>query len=253
MQIHSEEFGQGAPVVLLHGVPADPAELRPLARRLGQKRRVLLMHLPGYGQTPAPRGPWALSDQHGWIERELSRRGIAEAALVGVSAGAYGALALALRGRIRATQVITLGGFAGLAEPECAGLRGFAEALRAGVDLGEVLVARFLAPEFARARPELARTVQSYLDAAPRAHIAAELEALAASADLRPELHSLDVPVLARVGELDLAAPPAQSEQIVAWARHAELEIVPGAGHLLLLEDEAQTLAAVERALSARG
>ena len=43
--------------------------------------------------------------------------------------------------------------------------------------------------------------------------------------------------VLARVGELDQATPPPKSEAIVKACKNARLEVVPGAGHALVLED----------------
>ena len=58
------------------------------------------------------------------------------------------------------------------------------------------------------------------------------------------------MPVLARVGALDVAAGPAASEAIVAAARGGTLEVVPGAGHALMYEDLEGTTASVVRALA---
>ena len=51
--------------------------------------------------------------------------------------------------------------------------------------------------------------------------------------------------MLARVGELDLAAPVAHSRAIASAALRGELQIVPGKGHALLVEDEPDTMRAV--------
>lgn len=57
------------------------------------------------------------------------------------------------------------------------------------------------------------------------------------------------MPVYVRVGELDGAAPPAWSQEIVDAVGNGTLDVVPDTGHLLLLEDYAATAAAVRDAL----
>ena len=50
--VHVFESGEGAPIVLLHGLPSPPDDLEALAADL-PGLRVLVPHLPGYGKTPA--------------------------------------------------------------------------------------------------------------------------------------------------------------------------------------------------------
>lgn len=107
-----------------------------------------------------------------------------------------------------------------------------------------------LPPTFAEAHPDAAQEVAGWARAKDARLLADELEAFAGSPDLTPALSSLDIPILARVGELDVSTPIALSEVIVGAARRGRLEVVPRVGHALLLEDLTGTVKAVRRALA---
>lgn len=81
--------------------------------------------------------------------------------------------------------------------------------------------------------------------------LARELDALARSRDLRPELPALRSRVYARVGTLDRGCPPAWSEELAHLAPRGTLDIIPGCGHALLIEDANATIAAVTRQIGA--
>jgi pimeloyl-ACP methyl ester carboxylesterase len=54
--------------------------------------------------------------------------------------------------------------------------------------------------------------------------------------DLTPELPKIRVPTLVVVGSADLLTPPAQARLITALIPGARLEVLPGGGHMLMLE-----------------
>ncbi len=72
--------------------------------------------------------------------------------------------------------------------------------------------------------------------------LADELEAETAMMDLRPLLPALASTLYLRVGELDVACPPSVSIEMAALAPRSLVEIVPGCGHALLIENAAETL-----------
>jgi pimeloyl-ACP methyl ester carboxylesterase len=80
--------------------------------------------------------------------------------------------------------------------------------------------------------------------------LAAELEAFAGAPDLRDDIGRLDVPLLLRVGELDISTPKERARRIMPCARRAILNEVPNVGHALLLEDFDGTATAIEEHLS---
>ncbi len=209
------------------------------------------MHLPGYGASPPLEGTYTVARVTELIERELTARGVDEAAIVGHSAGAYRAFALALSGRIRVTDLVSLSGVAGYDPALCATFRELARSFRAGCDLRATWLELMAGPSFVAEHPEQAAEVLRWLDAAPASVLADEYDAFADAEDLRPRLRQLAVPVLARVGQLDHATPVAFSRVIVDNAPDATLQIVEGCGHALLYEDAVPTVDAVAAALGA--
>jgi pimeloyl-ACP methyl ester carboxylesterase len=91
--------------------------------------------------------------------------------------------------------------------------------------------------------------VARWAEATTAGNLAGELEALALCEDLLERCSEISVPVLLRVGSEDVATPATQSEELARVMPRATLEIVPGVGHALLLEDWAGTRTAVQRFL----
>jgi 3-oxoadipate enol-lactonase len=250
-EVDLQDLGAGDPVILLHGCPSTTRHLQPLVERLSVSRRVLVPELPGYGKSAPLKGTYTVAAVTELLERELVARGVTRAAIVGHSAGAYRAFALALSGRLVVTQIVSLAGLAGL-DPELqAAFRQFAQVVREGGDLRPIWLGRMAAPGFAEKHPDDAAEVLSWMVAAPPPVVAGELEAFAAAEDLRPRLAELKIPVLLRVGEVDEATPPAFSRAIAERVKFGTLQIVPGCGHALLHEDRAATVNSVALALGA--
>jgi pimeloyl-ACP methyl ester carboxylesterase len=248
-KLHVHDVGSGPAVLLLHGCPTTTRGFEPLVRHLSASRRVLVPDLPGYGASPPVSEPYDLDHVQEILERELANRGVDEVAVIGHSAGAYRAFALALSGRVRVTHVVSLAGVAGFDPDVRAGFKELARVVREGVDLTSMWLGRMAGPGFSESHPADVGDVMAWLDAAPRSVVAAELEAFAEAADLRPRLFALTMPVLARVGDLDQAAPVACSQAIVDNVPGATLQIVAGRGHALFYEDSDATIEAVSRAL----
>ena len=67
----------------------------------------------------------------------------------------------------------------------------------------------------------------------------AQNRAVMARADMRPWLADIRCPLLVACGDQDLLTPLEHSREIVAAVRHAQLEVVPHAGHLMTWEQPA--------------
>jgi 3-oxoadipate enol-lactonase len=243
------DAGRGPVVLCLHGSPSPASDFAPLVDALRATHRVLVPDLPGYRGAPAPDHGDLLQAGQRELEEELAARGVRELCVVGFSLGAYRAFHLALRTGLQVRGLVALGGFAGLAPAEREGLAQLAGLVRQSVGdldaLRAVLPERMLSAAFRAAHPEVARQVMGWLDLLSPESLARELEGAASAEDLRPALGGLRIPVLARVGELDVAMPPAKSQEIGAGAPGARVQVVPGAGHALLDEDRAATVVAV--------
>lgn len=241
-----ESKDDGAAIVCIHGSPSPRSDFLPVSEVLGASHRVWLASSPGYdGCTPLS-GEYSVERARRVLEDDLSSRGIHSAWLVGFSFGAYQALAIALNGRINARGVICLGGFSTLSAELREGLAGFAAALRDRVDLRDVAPSRFLSAGALARHPEAGERVKRWLDLASPDALADELYGIAKAPNL--DLSELQCPVIARVGELDVAAPVALSEHIVQETG-GELQVVSGVGHALLIEDVEGTVGAIAKAV----
>lgn len=247
--MHVDVFGRGEPVLLLHGIPNPPSHLQPLAEALSDRFEVLLGHLPGFGRSAPSSRPWDLGETVSEVVEAVRSHGIRRLALVGYSFGSWIAFAVALDGRLEVTRLFGIGAFADCTSEERARFMVAAEAIRAGADLEEFALALALPPDVAQANPELAAEVRRWGHAATREFLASVADAVSRDADLLPRLEGLPLRVTLRVGDLDTATPVAKSERIVRAMPNAAVQVVPGASHVLLLEDREATFAAVRRAL----
>jgi pimeloyl-ACP methyl ester carboxylesterase len=97
VEIHYEEWGDGPPVLALHGLGLDSSSFTGLARAVaGLGLRMLAADLPGFGRTPAPDGPLTPAAL-GEPVIELARRLDEKPLVMGMSLGARVALEVALR------------------------------------------------------------------------------------------------------------------------------------------------------------
>ncbi len=249
------EYGSGRAVLALHGSPSAPTDFDPLVQQLKTTRHVLLPDMPGYGQSPYIPG-LSIPRSVELIDEALVSRGIKEVAVIGFSLGAWRALLLALDGKTHVTAIVTLGGIAGL-DPEAAVMMlGFAKILRGTESLRqpfleETMTTRMLSPESARTNPAAVAAAAGWLDWPNPESLADELEATAITLPCYDRLNTLRIPVLARVGALDIATPPDLSQRIVDAIPGARIEIVEGKGHALLLEDADATVASIAAFLGA--
>jgi len=110
--------GIGEPLLLLHGVGESAAGWRPTQDALSKSFDVIVIDLPGFGDSPAlPSGvvptAAALADA---IERQLDELGLPTVHIAGYSLGARVSLELASRGRARSVVAIAPDGLGTPAE-----------------------------------------------------------------------------------------------------------------------------------------
>lgn len=247
------EVGHGPVVVVLHGTPSPASDWFPLADALAPRYRVLTPDLPGYGQSAAPRDATieAVGDQLAAMLADHDATRVR--AIVGYSTGAYRALDLVLRAGILADVVVAIAGVAAFDDDARAMRRELARRLEAdpgylgSAEVAAMMSELMLSPSWRNAHPADTRRVCAWVHTTTPAALAAELRALAASRDLRPELARLRARLYARVGTLDRGCPPSWSEQMTALAPASTLELVIGCGHALPIEDGPATVAAIVR------
>jgi len=104
-----EDRGAGSPaIVLVHNIGGDRNDWGAVAPLLAARHRVLVVELPGHGQSPAPDGPPTVKKAAHALARALAERRVERAILVGHSYGALVALRTALDEPKRAAAVVAV-------------------------------------------------------------------------------------------------------------------------------------------------
>ena len=233
------EQGDGPAVLLLHGTPSSSEDFAPVVAELARTHRVFVLDLPGYRGVPSMRGPDAFDRTRRSIEEALRSRRVEEVAIVGYSGGAFRAIDLALRGSLRATHLVSLAGYVTVPEATRQAFRQLATLLRGGLDLRPTLAGQMCAPAALDRSPELARRVEGWLDLISTNDLADELDSFAAyldATDHTEAFRALEIPVTAVGAELDAAVPPSFSHEMKALNPRVRVEVLPGTGHAMLLE-----------------
>jgi pimeloyl-ACP methyl ester carboxylesterase len=175
-----------------------------------------------------------------------------ELLLIGASMGGMLALEAARQAPQRVRGIALLGSTARPDTPELVTLRTQAIALFEAGRMDEVLRANVMfAFHPLHARDEA--LVGSYLAMIRRAgaeQLIHQNRAVMTRADLRPALPRITCPVLVVVGEADALTTPDQSREMAAALPGARLEVVPGAGHMLTMEQPARVSALLLRWLT---
>lgn len=249
--LHIDDHGAGACVVLLHGTGQPPTAFATLAGTLAAAEyRVLVPHYPGYGLTPSwPRDQ--LAEFVPALEAQLGAMGVGVATLVGCSRGTYAALALAQRGRLGVSSMVLLAAVAGFDADDALRYRALADAIRTDISqLRPAWLSLMAGPNLPARKPEKAAELMRWFDNLNATAVADELLTFADIPDLRPFLAQLTCPALVCVGNQDNGMPAAWSEDAASRLPNARLVHFDGAGHSLLLEREAEVIAAIAQHLS---
>lgn len=233
-----EERGQGAALVLLHGVGGDAACWRPQLEAFGLRYRAIAWNMPGYGGS-APLAGMTFPALASALLGLLDDLGVERAHLVGHSMGGMVAQEVAASCPERLLSLALVATSAAFGRPDGEWQRGFLESRLGPLDRGRSMaeLASAVVAGLVGATPDpqgVAQAIRS-MSAVPAATYRAALHCLL-TFDRRAALGQIRVPALLLAGERDQVAPPAMMARMaarIAGARHA---VLAGAGHLANLE-----------------
>lgn len=237
-RLYCEVAGSGPVVVLLHGFTLDTRMWDDQFLALAQQFQVIRYDLRGFGRSDAP-----TTESYSHIEdlkALLDRLEIKRAVLVGLSKGGAVALDFALTypGRVRALVLIdtVLGGFPWSAEGSARDALVWQRAQEGGIPAAKEswLTHPIFAP--ALRQPAVAARLRQILDDYSGWHFVNPNPERSLDPPAAQRLAELRLPVLALVGELDVADFRAITELMAREAPSARQVIVPGAGHMANME-----------------
>ena len=169
--------------------------------------------------------------------------------LVGASMGGMLALEMHRQAPERVAGLALLGSTARPDTPELISLRTKACELFANGRMDDVLRANVLFafhPNGARA-PGLVDRYLAMIRRAGATQLIHQNRAVMARVDSRPHLPAIRCPVLLACGEADQLTPPEHAREMAALMPHAQLDFVPGAGHMLTMEQPDRVSALLRR------
>ena len=236
LKVH-DHGGDGPPLVLVHAFPLD-SDMFQGQQALADGVRLVTLDLPGFGGSDPAMGSGSMQALASAVFQAMDQVGLHQAAVCGVSIGGYIALEMWRRQPERLSALLLCDTRPEEDGQDVQAARGAAIRL---VRLGrwdevmDGLIPRLLAPA-SLARPELAAAVKGMAVRATDAGIIFAQQAMASRADSVSMLPDITIPTLVLVGEEDGLTPPTVAREMAARIPGAQIEILPGAGHLSPLE-----------------
>ena len=220
--------GSGAAVVVLHGWGGRIESMTPVLRCLGAGHRVVAIDLPGFGESPLPRGAWGTPDYAVYVRDLLNELGVTKAHFVGHSFGAKVSFFLATVYPDLVDKLVLVGS-PGLRTPPSLRARAKRVASRAGRVVGK------LGPPGRAARAAIYRRVAStdYQEAGELRPILVKV----VNEDFRSVLPRVKSSTLLVWGSKDDAAPLAHAQEMEKLIPDAGLVVFEGAGHFAYLDE----------------
>ncbi len=111
MSMNCVRMGTGQPLLMLHGLGGSWRSWTTITERLRQQRDLVLVDLPGFGETPPLTRETTILSLADAVTGFLGEQGLYGVDVVGSSMGARLALELARRGVVGATVALDPGGF----------------------------------------------------------------------------------------------------------------------------------------------
>jgi 3-oxoadipate enol-lactonase len=235
-RLHYRIDGAGPPIVLLHPVGLDLTCFDALVTELGSRYRILRMDLPGHGRSGSTHhGLPGLRDYVDDVHDLLSGIASAPAAVIGFSFGGMLAQLLALE-YPEDVHVLVISACPSTLSDEGRQIMAERGAVAEREGMGAVVDAtmqRWFTRSFLErggGEPFRQRLLSDNVEGWARAWRAM------AAIDTTTRLGSINVPTLCLAGEVDVSSPPHIVQAIAQGIPGARFVVVPGAPHMLFIE-----------------
>ncbi len=244
------QSGAGTPLLLIHGLMASGAMYQPVLPALATHYRVIVPDLRGHGRSGALPGPYRVEQLAHDLAQLLDDLQVDAADILGYSQGGAVAQQFARDYPKRVRGLVLACTFAynmlsrrerleGMLSPWLVRILGLRRLARLVID----------GTGGRRMPPETARWLQEILAANDKARMVAAVEAMKAF-DSRLWLHQITCPTLVIAGAEDTAVPLAHAQMLAQGIPGAQLRVVDGAGHFLILTHTDIFVQAVEAFLA---
>jgi pimeloyl-ACP methyl ester carboxylesterase len=241
LTLYYEDHGRGTPLVMIRGVSTNADHWYAQVPNLVAKYRVITFDNRGVARSTDPGGDYTIADMAADTLGLMDALGLDKAHVYGLSMGGMIAQELAINHPDRIFGLI-------LAATHCGGDRQvaptpeveavFKEMVFVGSEEAKRNAATCLfAPQTLAGRMDL---VQEYVGISLKHPVPAEIlikqwQAVVGH-DTFDRLGLITAPTLVLTGDVDVLIPPGNSEVLAQHIPGAELKVVPGGGHQILVE-----------------
>lgn len=241
--LYYEVHGSGQPLVLICGLGGDHTFWRASIPRLAAHYQVISYDPRGSGQTQAPDSAYTIETMADDLAALLDALQVAQSHVVGFSMGGLVAQAFAIAYPQRVMKLILAASFAVMNVQARLFLDAVLSVYESGAT-GQQMVALILPWLFSvRFMADPANAAYLVYDgddpypqplSAWRAQYQAQRQHV-----IHPGLSTLRAPTLVLAGEQDRLAPLEDAHLLAAHIRYAQVQLLPGSGHLLNYEQPA--------------
>jgi pimeloyl-ACP methyl ester carboxylesterase len=247
VELHVRREGTGSPIVLLHGIVGDHSVWNEVASDLAKDHLVLSLDLRGHGKSPFPEGStMALSELVGDLLATLDREQIERAHIVGMSAGGFLALTIALSHPERVRSLILIGS-AGHCDrhTRSIGDRWVTTYREEGLDaLALRLLKDLYYPDWIENHLDVADQLRERLAHQDLAGALRWSESIR-SFDTRGRLGAMRAPLLVIQGMDDQVVDPSHARLLRQTIQGTEVRLLAQTGHMVPVERPAETAEAI--------
>ena len=229
-------YGQGTPIVFIHGVGMQQDVWVPQILGFARDHTVITLDMLGHGRSPLPPETPVLADYADQVKRLLDQLGIAKAHIVGHSMGALVALEFALREPARCISVSALNAVYCRTQAQRDAVMARVQSLQDSnmQDGIEPTLARWFGdpiPPYLDTTAQLCRRLLAEVNLVGYART----YGLFASSDRAHEdrLATLQPPALFMTGEFDPNSTPAMSQAMAAVVPGSRCRVLAGERHMM--------------------
>ena len=231
---------QGPWITLSHSLACNLSAWDAQAELLKKDFRVLRFDTRGHGLSSAPPGPYTLEELAADVEGLFSHLGITRTHWLGLSMGGMIGQTFALA-HPSVFQSLILSDTTSRRPPQAAAMWG--ERIRTAQTEGmqgllESTLTRWFTPHYRQTHPQVMARIGKGILETPVNGFCGCCHAIS-KVDLLDRLHEIQCPTLIMVGEHDHGTPPEMSRLMHEQMAGSEFVMIPNAGHIARIEQEA--------------
>lgn len=239
VELFFNETGRGVPVMLLHGYPLDHSIWQPIIPLMKDEAHLIMPDLRGHGRSPVPDGVYSMYCMAEDVLALLDRLRIKKVILAGHSMGGYVALHFAQAYPERLSALVLVASHCFADEKEKAKNR-IATAQKVDESGSIDFIVEEMLPNLTTDLSLFENLRELMLGTNPKG-ICGVLHGMAERDSMCETLSTFEKPLLIIAGDEDKLISMDRVKLMASLMKNPWIEIIPGAGHLPMLEKPKET------------